>query len=159
MNDNKNDNKEEEVKPNETDAPQQREESDAEALESLKKVLAKQATEDEAPQSSSFTLRKILGGDILTAQIIRRQLWLVMLIVVFVIIYISNRYNVQQDLIEIDKLQVKLQDAKFKALSSSSAITENSRESNVLDMLKSNKDSTLRIPTQPPYIINVPEEQ
>lgn len=159
MNDNKNDNKEEEVKPNETDATQQREESDAEALESLKKVLAKQATEDEAPQSSSFTLRKILGGDILTAQIIRRQLWLVMLIVVFVIIYISNRYNVQQDLIEIDKLQVKLQDAKFKALSSSSAITENSRESNVLDMLKSNKDSTLRIPTQPPYIINVPEEQ
>lgn len=159
MNDNKNDNKEEEVKPNETDAPQQREKSDAEALESLKKVLAKQATEDEAPQSSSFTLRKILGGDILTAQIIRRQLWLVMLIVVFVIIYISNRYNVQQDLIEIDKLQVKLQDAKFKALSSSSAITENSRESNVLDMLKSNKDSTLRIPTQPPYIINVPEEQ
>lgn len=159
MNDNKNDNKEEEVKPNETDVPQQREESDAEALESLKKVLAKQATEDEAPQSSSFTLRKILGGDILTAQIIRRQLWLVMLIVVFVIIYISNRYNVQQDLIEIDKLQVKLQDAKFKALSSSSAITENSRESNVLDMLKSNKDSTLRIPTQPPYIINVPEEQ
>ena len=37
-------------------------------------------------------------------------------------------------------------------------ITEKSRESNVLDMLKTNKDSTLHIATQPPYIINVPEE-
>ena len=126
--------------------------------ESLKEVIAKQATEEEAPQSSSFTLRKILGGDILTAQIIRRQIWLVMLVVVFVIIYISNRYSIQKDLIEIDQLQNKLQDAKYNALSSSSQITEKSRESNVLNMLKNNKDSILHIANQPPYIINVPEE-
>ena len=126
--------------------------------ESLKEAIAKQAIEDEAPLSSSFTLRKILGGDILTAQVIRRQIWLVILIVFFVIIYISNRYNIQNDIIELDKLQKELQDTKYKALSTSSQITEKSRESNVLDMLKNNKDSVLHIATQPPYIINVPEE-
>ena len=125
---------------------------------SLKKVIAKQAIEEEASGSSSFTLRKILGGDILTAQIIRRQIWLVILIVFFVIIYISNRYNIQNDIIELDKLQKELQDTKYKALSTSSQITEKSRESNVLDMLKNNKDSVLHIATQPPYIINIPEE-
>ena len=125
---------------------------------SLKEVIAKQAIEEEASGSSSFTLRKILGGDILTAQIIRRQIWLVILIVFFVIIYISNRYNIQNDIIESDKLQKELQDTKYKALSTSSQITEKSRESNVLDMLKNNKDSVLHIATQPPYIINVPEE-
>lgn len=125
---------------------------------SLKEVIAKQAIEEEASGSSSFTLRKILGGDILTAQIIRRQIWLVILIVFFVIIYISNRYNIQNDIIELDKLQKELQDTKYKALSTSSQITEKSRESNVLDMLKNNKDSVLHIATQPPYIINVPEE-
>lgn len=125
---------------------------------SLKEVIAKQAIEEEASGSSSFTLRKILGGDILTAQIIRRQIWLVILIVLFVIIYISNRYNIQNDIIELDKLQKELQDTKYKALSTSSQITEKSRESNVLDMLKNNKDSVLHIATQPPYIINVPEE-
>ena len=125
---------------------------------SLKEVIAKQAIEEEASGSSSFTLRKILGGDILTAQIIRRQIWLVILIVLFVIIYISNRYNIQNDIIELDKLQKELQDTKYKALSTSSQITEKSRESNVLDMLKHSKDSTLHIATQPPYIINVPEE-
>lgn len=134
--------------------PQQQEAPQA----SLKEVIAKQAIEEEASGSSSFTLRKILGGDILTAQIIRRQIWLVILIVLFVIIYISNRYNIQNDIIELDKLQKELQDTKYKALSTSSQITEKSRESNVLDMLKNNKDSVLHIATQPPYIINVPEE-
>ena len=134
--------------------PQQQEAPQA----SLKEVLAKQAIEEEASGSSSFTLRKILGGDILTAQIIRRQIWLVILIVFFVIIYISNRYNIQNDIIELDKLQKELQDTKYKALSTSSQITEKSRESNVLDMLKNNKDSVLHIATQPPYLINIPEE-
>ena len=124
----------------------------------LKDVIAQQAIEEEAPQSSNFTLRKILGGDILTAQFIRRQIWVVILVVFFTIIYISNRYSIQKDLIEIDQLQRELQDAKYKALSSSSQITEKSRESNVLEMLKNNKDSILHIATQPPYIINVPEE-
>jgi len=127
--------------------------------ESLKAVIAKQAIEEEESGSTSFTLRKILGGDILTAQIIRRQIWLVILIVCFVIIYISNRYSIQKDLIELDKLQKELQDTKYKALSTSSQITEKSRESNVLEMLKNCKDSTLHIATQPPYIINVPEEK
>lgn len=136
--------------------PQQEQQEAPQA--SLKEVIAKQAIEEEASGSSSFTLRKILGGDILTAQIIRRQIWLVILIVLFVIIYISNRYNIQNDIIELDKLQKELQDTKYKALSTSSQITEKSRESNVLDMLKNNKDSVLHIATQPPYIINVPEE-
>lgn len=124
---------------------------------SLKEVIAKQAIEEEVSGSASFTLRKILGGDILTAQIIRKQIWLFMLIVVFIIIYISNRYSIQKDLIELDQLQKELQDTKYKALSTSSQITEKSRESNVLDMLKHSKDSTLHIATQPPYIINIPE--
>ena len=130
---------------------------DKEKLE-LKEAIAQQAIEEEAPLSSNFTLRKILGGDILTAHIIRRQIGLLILVVFFIIIYISNRYSIQKDLIEIDQLQKELQDAKYKALSSSSQITEKSRESNVLDMLKNNKDSILHIATQPPYIINVPEE-
>ena len=128
------------------------------ADETLKQVIAKQATEDEAPLSKTFTLRKILGGDILSAQVIRRQIWLVLLVVAFIIAYISNRYNIQKDLIEIDHLQDELQDAKYKAVSSSSQITEKSRESRVLELLKNNKDSVIHIADQPPYIINVPEE-
>lgn len=125
----------------------------------LKEVIEETATEDEAPQSRMFSLRKILGGDILSATIIRRQVWLILLIVFFMIIYVSNRYSCQQDIIEIDKLHQQLTDAKYKALSSESELTELSRESNVLEMLKDNKDSVLKIASQPPYFIEIPNDQ
>ena len=124
----------------------------------LKTVLKNKAREDEEPLSANFTLYKILGGDILTARLIRSQIWLIMLVVFFVIVYISNRYSVQQQLLEIDVLNKELKDAKYKALSSSSELTERCRESRVLEMLRHNKDSILKMPSQPPYIINVPEK-
>lgn len=124
----------------------------------LKDVIREQAIEDEAPMSKNFTLGKILGGDILTTQTMRRQIWLFLLITFFVVLYISNRYSCQQDLIEIDKLQKELQAAKYKALSTSSQLTEKSRESRVLELLQANNDSLLKIPSQPAYIIQIPEE-
>ena len=124
----------------------------------LKAAIAEQAREDEQPQSSNFTLRKILGGDILSARFFRNNIWLIITIVIFVIIYISNRYSVQKYLIEIDKLNTELEDAKYRALSSSSQLTEKTRESHILEILKTQKDSVLKMSDRPPYIINVPEK-
>lgn len=124
----------------------------------LKEVLQNKAREDEEPLSANFTLHKILGGDILTARLIRSQIWLVLLIVFFIIVYISNRYSVQQDMMEIDALNGELKEAKYKALSSTSLLTEKCRESRILELLRHNKDSILKMPSQPPYIINVPEK-
>ena len=122
----------------------------------LKNAIEDQAREDERPLASNFTLKKILGGDIFYAHFLRNNIGLIVLIVFFIIIYISNRYSVQKDLIEIDRLQTELSDAKYRALSSSSQLTERSRESHVLEILKTNKDSILKIPSRPPFIINVP---
>ena len=124
----------------------------------LKEIILEQATEDEAPLNPSRTLRKILGGDILNTSTIRRQIWLFMLITLFLFVYISNRYSCQKHLIEIDQLTKELQDVKYKSLSSNSQFTEKSRESNVLRLLRNNKDTTLRMADQPPYMVNVPEE-
>lgn len=122
------------------------------------KAIEEQATEGEAPLSRTFSLRKILGGDILNTSFMRQQVLLLLLIAVFIVIYIANRYSCQQDIITIDALQKELKDAKYKALSSNSKLTEESRQTNVLEMLKNNKDSTLKMPTQPPYIITVPDK-
>lgn len=113
--------------------------------------------EDDAPKGQKISLMKILGGDFFTSQILRRNILLVMLIGFFVIVYISNRYQCEKSMLEIDRLKKELQDAKYKALSTSSRLTEQSRQSNVLEMLKNNKDSVLRIASQPPFIVNVPE--
>jgi len=125
---------------------------------SLQEVIKEQAIEEEAPQARNFTLGKILGGDILNSKPIRDQIWVVLLASFFVFLYIANRYSCQKDLIEIDRLNKQLTDAKYRALSSSSKLTEKSRESKVLEMLRDNNDSLLKIASQPPFIIEVPAE-
>ena len=71
--------------------------------------------------------------------------------------YVAFRYQCQQDMIKISQLESELKDAKYRALSSSSTLTERCRESQVLEVLRQNKDSVLHASDQPPYIINIPE--
>ena len=132
----------------------------SEMKEHAKKTFQKikeKVKEEDPKLTPSLNLRTILGGDFLTAEMVRKQIWLFVLVVFFTIIYVATRYQCQQDLIAIDKLEKELLDAKYKALSSSSTLTEKCRESHVLDILRQNKDSLLHIADQPPYIIQIPE--
>jgi hypothetical protein len=143
----------EEVPPTDTTS----QEGEARDLkETLKKIKETVSEEDPKP-SSQLNLRTILGGDLLTSEMVRSQIWLFVLIVAFSTVYVAFRYQCQQDMLTIDKLEQQLKDAKFRALSSSSRLTEKCRESHVLEILKQNKDSLLHQADQPPYIIEVPE--
>lgn len=126
------------------------------ALDKLKQIK-KNVSEDDTVPVGTLTLRKILGGDILSANLVRRNIWTLVLIVFFTVVYVAFRYQCQQDMIMIDKMERELKDAKYKALSSSSTLTERCRESQVLRVLRENHDSLLHASPQPPYIINIPE--
>ena len=129
---------------------------DTKLKETLQKIKETAREEDPRP-SQQLNLRTILGGDLLTTSVVRSQIWLFVLIVVFSLVYVAFRYQCQQDLLTIDRIEKELKDAKYKALSSSSTLTEKCRESHVLELLKQNKDSLLHQADQPPYIIEVPE--
>ena len=126
-------------------------------LEKLKEIKQNVREEDSVP-IGTLTLRKILGGDFLSADLVRRNIWPLVLVVVFTVAYVAIRYQCQQDLIQIDKMENELKDAKYKALSSSSTLTERCRESQVLKVLRQNNDSLLHVSDQPPYIIKVSEK-
>ena len=158
MNEKKNDIKEAEVNNKGKADKNNIKEDAAEKTSAFERLRQSVSEEDEMP-ASSMTLRTILGGDILYAEVLRKQLLTITIIVFFAIIYIAFRYQCQQDMITIDKLEVRLKDAKYKALSSSSTLTERCRESHVLELLKSNKDSLLKVSEQPPYIINIPDNE
>ena len=130
--------------------------ADARLQEALKKI-EETATEEDPRPSQHLSLRTILGGELLSTEMVRSQIWLFVLIVVFTIVYVAFRYQCQQDMLTIDRMENELKDAKFKALSSSSTLTEKCRESHVLDILKQSNDSLLHQADQPPYIIEVPE--
>lgn len=127
------------------------------ALEKLKEIK-QSVSEDDTVPVGTLTLRKILGGDFLSAELVRHNIWPLVLVVFFTVIYVAFRYQCQQDMILIDKMEGQLKDAKYKALSSSSTLTERCRESQVLEKLRQRNDSLLHPSTQPPYIINVPEK-
>lgn len=125
-------------------------------LKSFTQMVRERAIEGDSRPTATQTLRKIIGGDILNTEVVRRQIGVFILITLFIIVYITNRYACQRNLVKIDKLTRELKDAKYRALSSNSELTEKSRESRVLEMLHNCKDSTLHIASQPPFIINVP---
>ena len=146
-------------KPAQQEETNQKDEA-AEVKEQAKKtiqMIKEQAREEDPKLTPTLTLRTILGGDFLTADMVRRQIWLFVLMVIFTIFYVAFRYQCQQDMIAIDKLEKEVLDAKYRALSCSSTLTEKCRESHVLEALKQNKDSLLHVPDQPPYIIYIEE--
>ena len=128
------------------------------ALKKLKEIKNNVREEESTPVGAQ-TLRKILGGDILSASLVRRQIWLLILVLLFVVIYVAFRYQCQQDTIRIAEMERKLQDAKYKALSSQSTLTERCRESRVMEALRRNNDSVLKASSQPPYIIETEGQQ
>ena len=106
---------------------------------------------DESKKKKRTSLKSILGGDILATDFFRRQTKLV-LIMVFIIFYIHNRYASQQQQIEIDRLKKELTDIKYDALTRSSELMEKSRQSRIEEYISS-KESDLQTSTNPPYLI------
>ena len=145
-------------KPQDGDKPQD-DDNETGPLKSFAEMVKERATEGDSKPNAATNLRSIINGDMLNAKVVRNQIGVFFLITFFVFIYISNRYACQRNLVKINKLTKELTDAKFRALSSTSELTEKSRESRVLDMLRACQDSTLHIASQPPYIITVPKEE
>ena len=146
-----------EIQAEEPKVAQEEQMSDKKEQSTLEQLKHSVTEDDDAP-AATLTLRKILGGDILSAQMMRRQVWLCLLIALFLTVYVAFRYQCQQDMIDIAQLENQLVDAKYKALSSSSSLTERCRESQVLQMLRIHQDSTLHVSNQPPYKIYLPQE-
>lgn len=106
----------------------------------------------EPKRKKGNSLKNIIGGDILATDFFRRQIKLLVLIMVFIIFYVHNRYASQQQQIEIDRLKKELTDIKYDALTRSSELMEKSRQSRIEEYI-STRESDLQTSTNPPYEI------
>ena len=66
------------------------------ALDKLK-ALKRQISEDEQTPVGAMTLRKILGGDVLSAMSVRRQIWLILLVVLT--LFVGSYYIKYPDIV------------------------------------------------------------
>ncbi|MBP5771768.1 MAG: hypothetical protein J6W75_10460 [Bacteroidaceae bacterium] len=105
---------------------------------------------EDLPQVS---LREILGGDYLLGSFLRNNIGFILTLVLMGIVYISNRYGAQQEIIEEENLRKELVEKKNYALTQYALLTQRSRQSSLEQRLYQLQDSTLKASTEPPFII------
>ena len=81
------------------------------------------------------------------------QITLIVLIVIGLILYITCRYQAQQEAILEEKLRKEYQDWKFRALTRNSELTLHSRQSQIESALNAFGDSTLKVSTEAHFTI------
>lgn len=101
-------------------------------------------------KEKKISLLYILGGGILKEDFILKHTKMIVLIVVLIFFFIGNRYTCMQKLREIDRLQQQLRDVRFEALSISSELTGNSRQSQI-ELLIEEQGVELEVAKTPPY--------
>ena len=100
----------------------------------------------EKKKENRFSFLYILGKE----DFIVRHTKMIVLVVVLIFIFIGNRYVCMQRLREIDRLQQQLRDVRFEALSISSELTGNSRQSQI-ELLIEEQGIELEAAKNPPY--------
>lgn len=114
----------------------------------------RQLTSEDDRQHFNKSVRALLGGDLLAGGWFRRHFFYIVFLVFLTIVYVSNRYSCQQEMIESDRLADTLLDRRYKALTRSSQLKEMTRRSNIEECLQ---DTTLRTANTPSFNLKVEE--
>lgn len=97
-------------------------------------------------------LTRIIGGHILLSDIFTKNAWLLVLIVVYSFIYVSNRYEYERELLTISRLTKTRDKLRNNLLTLQSEFSYKSRQTEVEKMLHE-KESNLKCSTKPVYVI------
>ena len=107
--------------------------------------------EDDSEKKDLEHLKDVLQALSINGLWFRKQLGVLALILFGIIIYISNRYQAQNEMIEEDKLHEELQDWKYRSMTRSSELTLRCRQSQLEEQMKAMGDSTLCSSNDPVY--------
>ena len=115
----------------------------------LKKLQQRIMSDEDDKQRILDVMRSLS----INGQWFKRQLGVLVIIMIGIIWYVTNRYQAQQEIIEEEKLQKELDDWKFRCLTRNSELTLKTRQSKVEDLLHQYGDSTLQIGIEPPFAL------
>lgn len=89
-----------------------------------------------AMKSISRGFRDILGGDILSREVVVKQLPFLLLLVVFAIIYIYNNMLAERNLMKIERNKKELIEFRYEYISSKADMMDSLKQSMVLKKLE-----------------------
>lgn len=143
-----------EIKNNIQEEPEKKEISlPAEQEQSSKSKLLNALVneEDDSDKKDLEHLKDALRALSINGLWFRKQLGVLSLILFGIIVYISNRYQAQNEMIEEDKLHDELQDWKYRSMTRNSELTFRCRQSQLEEQMKAMGDSTLTSSNDPVY--------
>ena len=107
--------------------------------------------DDDSQKKDIEHLKDVLQALSIDGLWFKKQLGVLALILLGIIIYISNRYQAQTEMIEEDKLHEELQDWKYRSMTRNSELTFRCRQSQLEEQMKAMGDSTLCSSNEPVY--------
>ena len=113
-------------------------------------------SENKNRKKKGGILNRIMGGEIFTSKIITDNVWLLALIVLYSFIYVSNRYEYEQELLRIDRLTKKRDKLKNNLLTLKSEFSYKSRQTEIEKFLQET-NSDLKVATKPIYKVRKEE--
>lgn len=108
---------------------------------------------DEAHTPARRILRRLIRGMEIDGQWFRHNLGLIAVTALCLIVFVTNRYLADQELIEEDLLKEELADIRYRAVTKSAELTFAKRSSQIEERMRQRGDSTLKMPTDAPFII------
>ena len=107
--------------------------------------------EDDGEKKDIEHLKDVLQALSINGLWFKKQLGVLALILLGIIIYITNRYQAQTEMIEEDKLHEELQDWKYRSMTRNSELTLRCRQSQLEEQMTAMGDSTLCSSNDPVY--------
>lgn len=96
-------------------------------------------------------LNKLLAGDLLIHPAVKRQMGLIVLVVVLVVLYEGNRYACQRETVRIQRLRREVLDLRNESVALSNELVHKSLQSNIERRLTG--DNALQPATTAPIVI------
>ena len=117
------------------------------------KLLNSLMDEDEEKTPEIRQWKDIWHAMSIDGQWFKRQIGVILMVVAGIILYITFRYQAQQEMIEEDNLRKELLDWKYRSMTRNSELTLRTRQSQLEQMLKANGDSTLKASITAPFAL------
>lgn len=85
----------------------------------------------------------------------KRNLRFLLLLTAGMMLFVTNRYLAQQEMIEEQELREQLKEIRYRSLTRASELTLRTRQSYIEQKLREKGDSTLKAKGDAPYIIKI----
>ena len=161
---------EEKVEPDEEDIDEASEEEETDE-DLSEEEEASQPTEDEKELAKTFKMRRLLramlrdedseGGSMkdmfddiqISGEWLKRHWSFILIVVVCMLLFVTNRYQAQQEIIEESRLKRELNDIRFIWLTQFCELTRSQRQSQIEETLIQRGDTTLKPRKEAPFLI------